>query len=83
MEALQAEVPELREKVKAQEWQPTYCEVPKGIHHNPSAKDWAGYFVSVFPQFKHQEDLMLSWFANAMMAMHDHIKNEPPKGESK
>ena len=46
------------------------------IHHNPSAGAWAEFFMETLkenPDLEIDEDLMLSWFANAMMAMHDHI----------
>lgn len=56
-------------------WQPTYLDTPKGLHTNPDAKAWAAFFVATFSGHKHMEDLMHGWFANAMMAMHDHIKN--------
>ncbi len=44
---------------------------PKNIHSNPDAMAWAKYFKQVFPQS--DIELMHGWFANAMMAMHDHI----------
>lgn len=55
------------------DWQPAYIETPKGLHTNPDARAWAAYFAQVFPGQKHMEDLMHSWFANAMMAMYDHL----------
>jgi len=44
------------------------------IHTNPDAAVWAKFFKEKFPDS--DEDLMLGWFANAMMAMHDHINNK-------
>lgn len=49
-------------------WQPAQVEEPKNIHTNTDAKVWAEFFVSVFPGQKHMEGLMLTWFANAIMA---------------
>lgn len=43
------------------------------IHTNPDAKAWAEFYKKTFPDS--DEDLMLAWFANAMMAMHDHLNN--------
>jgi hypothetical protein len=43
------------------------------IHHNPDAKAWAEFFAQCNPDINLDEDLMLGWFANAMMAMHDHL----------
>lgn len=57
-------------------WQPAHVEMSKGLTTNPDAKAWAAYFVQVFPGHKHMEDLMHSWFANAMMAMHDYLGNK-------
>lgn len=75
---LEKQVEELR---KAQEWQPAYVEKPVNIHSNPDAKAWARYFTDTFPQHKHMEDVMHAWFANAMMAMHDFMEQQPPKGK--
>lgn len=43
------------------------------IHHNPDAKAWAEFYKQTFPEA--DEELMHGWFANAMMAMYDHIQN--------
>ena len=47
----------------------------KSIHHNPDAKAWAKFFMESICGKVIDEELMLGWFANAMMAMHDHIHN--------
>ena len=47
----------------------------KSIHHNPDAKAWAKFFMENICGKVIDEELMLGWFANAMMAMHDHIHN--------
>lgn len=39
--------------------------------HNPDAAAWAKSFCDHFPDA--DEGLMIGWFANAMMAMHDHL----------
>lgn len=44
----------------------------KSIHTNPDAMAWAELYKETFPES--DKELMLVWFANAMMAMHDHIK---------
>jgi hypothetical protein len=53
----------------------------RNIHHNPDAKAWAEFFCKTMRE-QHaltiDEGLMIGWFANAMMAMHDHIK--APRG---
>lgn len=43
------------------------------IHSNPDARAWAAFFMKCNPESNVPEDLMVSWFANAMMAMHDHM----------
>lgn len=50
----------------------------KSIHSNPDAKAWAKFFIETISKNKEieiDEDYMLGWFANSMMAMHDHIHN--------
>ena len=56
------------------------------IHTNPSAEAWAAFYTKTRHewygnnpngQFDTEEN-MLGWFANAMMAMHDHIKGTVP-----
>jgi hypothetical protein len=49
------------------------------IHTNPDARAWAKFFVETsisngWKMHDIDEDLMICWFANAMMAMHDHLK---------
>lgn len=46
------------------------------IHSDPSADAWAKFFKEHFPDGQPVPglDTMRGWFANAMMAMHDHIK---------
>lgn len=51
-------------------------EYDMSIHSNPDAKAWAEFFNECLVKRGEQPldpDLMLAWFANAMMAMHDHI----------
>ena len=47
------------------------------IHTNPDAQAWARWFCEVNPGVL-DEDIMLAWFANAMMAMHDHLTGQGP-----
>ena len=51
------------------------------IHSNPDAQAWAKYFIHKKEEKNWQiedidESLMAAWFANAMMAMHDHLKSQ-------
>ena len=48
------------------------------IHTNPDAAAWAKFFVETHPDTPHGEDVMTGWFANAMMAMHDHLTGQAP-----
>lgn len=43
------------------------------IHTNPDAQAWAKFFCKQHPESPHDEGVMFAWFANAMMAMHDHL----------
>jgi len=45
------------------------------IHSNPDALAWTKFFRELNPQCNVSDDMMLAWFANAMMAMHDHLIN--------
>ena len=57
-------------------WEPSGVDYDRAIHHNPDTKAWADLFVQTFPGQADQHDLMIGWFANAMMAMYDHVKNK-------
>lgn len=46
------------------------------IHANPMA--WAKLFCEQNPDCGLDEGVMVGWFANAMMAMHDHILGTAP-----
>lgn len=51
------------------------------IHTNPDARAWARFYTetrnaSSDPENFDSEELMLTWFANAMMAMHDHLTGQ-------
>ena len=46
------------------------------IHHNPDAQAWAKFFIETInknPDYVIDEEIMIGWFSNAMMAMHDHL----------
>jgi hypothetical protein len=49
------------------------------IHTNPDAQAWAKFFAEKYTVWSEDgvesntEELMIAWFANAMMAMHDHL----------
>lgn len=45
------------------------------IHTNPYAKAWVDLFCTVNPNCGIDHAIMIWWFANAMMAMHDHLTN--------
>lgn len=49
------------------------------IHTNPDARAWAKFYReckegSADPVNFDNEENMIGWFANAMMAMHDHMR---------
>ncbi len=56
------------------------------IHTNPDALAWAKFYTESRDKYLREhpdgqfdsEDNMHGWFANAMMAMHDHIKGTAP-----
>lgn len=56
------------------------------IHTNPDAAAWAKFYTETRESFEaanpgkrfDDEDNMLGWFANAMMAMHDHVTGQGP-----
>lgn len=51
----------------------------KSIHSNPDAKAWAQFFNQTCVDMgmkPFDEGWLIGWFANAMMAMHDHIYQE-------
>ncbi len=53
----------------------------KSIHSNPDAQAWAKFFIDTLAEQSWRiedidESLMTGWFANAMMAMHDHVKHK-------
>lgn len=48
------------------------------IHTNPDARAWAKFFIETHPQSTVDEATMHTWFANAMMAMHDHLTGQGP-----
>lgn len=55
-------------------------EYDKSIHWNPDARAWAKFFMETTKGEGLTEELMIGWFANAMMAMHDHL-NGPCNAE--
>jgi hypothetical protein len=51
------------------------------IHTNPDARAWAKFFMETYAKSDDKsgfisEENMIGWFANAMMAMHDHMHPE-------
>lgn len=44
------------------------------IHTNPDAMAWVKFFRGLNPDCNVSDDVMHGWFANAMMAMHDHLQ---------
>ena len=55
----------------------------RSIHHNPDAQAWAKFFGEKYKvvhldgsEVDDSEDLMIGWFANAMMAMYDHTEGK-------
>lgn len=47
------------------------------IHTNPDAVAWAKFYKQTCDKLGKEcdEEWMVGWFANAMMAMHDHLLN--------
>jgi len=64
-------------KAQPDPWKASGADWCSSIHSNPDAKAWADFFVAVFPGQADKHELMIGWFANAMMAMHDHLKAQP------
>lgn len=54
-------------------WAASGQDYDQNIHSNPDAKAWADFFMETFPNCGADHGIMLGWFANAMMAMHDHL----------
>ncbi len=56
------------------------------IHSNPDACAWADFFITSMAQLSQpcpDRETMIGWFANAMMAMHDHLKaSAPPRAQA-
>lgn len=84
-ESLQVIVDELQESIarlagqppaQPHPWAPNRFEYDRSIHSCPDAKAWADLFVQTFPGLADKHDLMVTWFANAMMAMHDHLQRK-------
>ncbi len=50
------------------------------IHTNPDAQAWAKFFCKTHPGVL-DEGIMIGWFANAMMAMHDYLGGRPINGD--
>jgi hypothetical protein len=50
------------------------------IHNNPDAQVWAKFFIETTKDMDRDafrdEGYMIGWFANAMMAMHDHLTGQ-------
>lgn len=53
------------------------------IHQNPDAAAWTKLFREKNPDCNVPDDVILTWFANAMMAMHDFLmyKGAPINGD--
>jgi hypothetical protein len=47
------------------------------IHTNPDARAWVKFFRERNPECNVSDSVMLGWFSNAMMAMHDHLMGNP------
>lgn len=61
----------------------TMPEYDMSIHTNPDAAAWAKFYTetkanSANPAEFDDESNMIGWFANAMMAMHDHLTGQHP-----
>ena len=66
------------EQGRGEAWKPSIADYDKSIHSNPDARAWDKFFLAMFPNCGADEGLMTSWFANAMMAQHNHyIRTRP------
>ena len=63
---LAGELEDAKPQVLEREWD-------YSLHTNPSAQAWAEAFAKMYPTCNVRHDVMIGWFANAMMAMHDHL----------
>ena len=72
-----AAAPQPEQAQQSDAWAPHSINYDRSIHSNPSAEAWAALFIQTFPGLADKHDLMLGWFANAMMAMHDHLMRQP------
>ena len=70
-DALRALIQRATIEATERDWQPSAADYDRAIHHNPDARAWADMFVQTFPRLADKHGLMVGWFANAMMAMHD------------
>lgn len=66
----------LPDKYKLDPWTPSEKDYCRSIHHNPNAGAWADLFVQTYPGLVDKHEIMVSWFANAMMAMYDYHQNK-------
>lgn len=74
-EALMPFVAAMQAAPEGVEWVAAGGDYDRNIHCNPDAKAWADFFVATYPGLATHHGTMIGWFANAMMAMHDHLKN--------
>lgn len=56
-------------------------EYDMSIHTNPDARAWAKFYTESRAKYDGKdnfdnEENMIGWFANAMMAMHDHVTGQ-------
>jgi len=79
--APQEAAPQPSQHSQTDAWQPAHVPEPKGLHTNPDAMAWADYWAQTFPGQAHMKDLMHTWFANAMMAMHDASAPQTREGD--
>lgn len=71
------QLPQAHPPAKVPEWKgkdhgPEYDH---SIHTNPDAKAWADFFMATSQNCGVDHATMHGWFANAMMAMYDHLQN--------
>lgn len=60
-------------------WKPTGGDYDRSIHQSMDAKRWADLFVQTMPALARYHDVMLGWFANAIMAAIDWEKAQEEK----
>lgn len=49
------------------------------IHSSTDAREWTDFFFKTYPSCNVDREVMIGWFANAIMAMHDNQEKLTPR----